>query len=66
VVLDVVHLGASAELVLDLDGCELTAEVPTGETPAPGAHVRVHLPPEAVTMWPTEPRPVADPAQLAG
>lgn len=56
VVLDVVHLGPLVELVVELaGGGELTVITPAGPTPGIGEPCRVSLPPEAVTVWPTEP-----------
>jgi molybdate transport system permease protein len=54
-VLDVVHLGPVVELVVELaGGGELTVITAAGPAPAVGERCHVSLPPEAVTVWPTE------------
>ncbi|HEX5403446.1 MAG TPA: ATP-binding cassette domain-containing protein, partial [Pseudonocardiaceae bacterium] len=56
IALDVIHLGPLVEVVVELGGGgELTVVVPA-DTPVPnvGGLCRVALPPEAVTVWPTE------------
>lgn len=66
VVRDVVHLGAVAEVVAaTAAGTELTAHVPERDAPAPGAAVRLHVPPAAVTTWPGTARPQAPRPALA-
>lgn len=55
VVLDVVHLGPLVELVVGLEGGgQLTVVTPVGPTPGIGEPCRVALPPESVTVWPTD------------
>lgn len=52
-VVDVIHLGGTAELLLAVaGGGELAAVVPAGDAPAVGAAVGMELPPETVTLWP--------------
>ncbi|HEY3752968.1 MAG TPA: ATP-binding cassette domain-containing protein [Pseudonocardiaceae bacterium] len=56
IALDVIHLGPLVEVVVELaGGGELTVTAPAGEpVPEIGEPCRVSLPPEAVTVWPTE------------
>ncbi|MGH3630068.1 MAG: ABC transporter ATP-binding protein, partial [Sciscionella sp.] len=51
-VVDVMHLGALAELLVDVGGAELAVVLPSAEAPALGAEIAVQLPPEAITVWP--------------
>ncbi|MGH3436989.1 MAG: ATP-binding cassette domain-containing protein [Sciscionella sp.] len=51
-VVDVMHLGALAELLVDAGGAELAVVLPSAEAPAVGARVQLELPPEAITVWP--------------
>jgi molybdate transport system permease protein len=67
IVCDVIHLGATDELVLDVSGCPLTAAVPAEQAPPLGARVRVQLPAHAITLWPSAPpEPAAGSRRLAG
>ncbi|WP_433293744.1 ATP-binding cassette domain-containing protein [Pseudonocardia sp. CA-142604] len=52
-IIDVVHMGAVAELLVVLDGgCELTAVSTDDEAATTGARCRVRLPPERIVVWP--------------
>ncbi|MGH3798291.1 MAG: ATP-binding cassette domain-containing protein [Pseudonocardiaceae bacterium] len=58
-VLDVVHLGATDEVLVLVGDCELVATLPAETAPEPGAQCRVVLPPEAVTVWRADDQTVA-------
>ena len=50
-VLDVVTLGAAAELTVELDALELTVRTPKPAPAHSGAEIRLDLPAEAITVW---------------
>jgi molybdate transport system permease protein len=53
-IVDVVHMGAVAELLVVLDGgCELTAVTTDDGVATIGARCRVRLHPERIVIWPT-------------
>lgn len=66
-IIDVVHMGAVAELLVVLDGgCELTVVTADDGMAATGTRCRVRLPPERLIVWPVPTRPVRpEPAAAA-
>jgi molybdate transport system permease protein len=57
-IVDVVHMGAVAELLVVLDGgCELTVVTADDGAATAGARCRVRLPPERLIVWPVPTRP---------
>lgn len=65
-IVDVVHMGAVAELLIVLDGgCELTAVATDDGVATIGARCRVRLPPERIVVWPTPVDERAEPAVAA-
>ena len=65
-IVDVVHMGAVAELLVVLDGgCELTVVTSDVGVATIGARCRVRLPPERILIWPTPAGERAEPAVAA-
>jgi molybdate transport system permease protein len=57
-IVDVVHMGAVAELLVVLDGgCELTVVTADDGAATVGTRCRVRLPPERLIVWPVPTRP---------
>ncbi|MBO0839889.1 MAG: TOBE domain-containing protein, partial [Sciscionella sp.] len=55
IVRDIVHLGSIDEVTISLAGKgELTLCTPAEAITSIGAHCQVELPPEAITVWPTD------------
>ncbi len=61
-ILDTVHLGAVTEIRAVLaNGHQMSIAVPAQAAPATPGSCRIHLPPEAITVWPAPPDSIQHP-----
>lgn len=58
-VLDVVRLGALAEITVSLDGIELIGRIPRASAMPAGSSCQLEIPPDAIMVWPLSGGPVA-------